>query len=369
MKTLWLLLLTCLAGVSGAHQTSDSFLYLNTTTSEGRVDIAIADLQRVVDLDDDNNQAITWQELQDHQIPLNRYVQQHLTIASSQSACALAWKTPAITQHTAGNHVAFPFRVDCPSDATWDIRYDILFDRDALHRAFLSWQQANASGLAVLTPESPQFIMPTHASNASIFRDYFQQGVTHLLIGYDHILFLLALLLPVMGQLIRSNAIADPTRYTQKNAALSPALIDTLGIVTLFTLAHSCTLALAMFGIVQLPATLVEVMIALSVSGAGVVALVPAWHRYRYVLAFGFGWVHGFGFANVLAELAPSLSHQILSLAAFNLGVEAGQALLISLVLPMIYVGRQPLNKLTWGVPGSAYGIIACGLLWAWQRI
>lgn len=373
-------ILSSIASTSWGHQTSDSFLYLNTATAEGRLDIAVADLQRIVNLDSDADRQITWQELQDQQASLDAYVHPRLGISVAQLPCALSWQTPALTQHTAGNHLAFPFTVDCPNNAAWAIRYSILFDRDALHRGFLRWQHAaingtdnintdsiytDSNGLAVLSPDAPQFTLPENASDGSIFADYFHQGVMHLLIGYDHILFLLALLLPVVAHLIITSA---PAHATQ-TANLRSALLDTLGIVTLFTLAHSCTLALAAFGLVQLPATLVEIMIALSVSGAGVVALVPAWHQYRYLLAFGFGLVHGFGFANVLAELAPTLSHQIISLAAFNLGVEAGQALLISMVLPMVYFGRQALNKISWSVAGSAYGIIACGLVWAWQRI
>lgn len=375
MKALLFVILMSISGVSWSHQTSDSFLYLNTANAEGRLDIAISDLQRLVNLDSDNDGQISWQELQDQQKSLDAYVQPRISISTAQASCDLSWQTPALTQHAAGYHLAFPFTVECPDPAAWTIRYNILFDRDALHRSFLRWQHAafngtdshhtENQGLAVLSPDAPQFTLPENASSGSIFADYFYQGVMHLLIGYDHILFLLALLLPAIARLIMPGS----SLHAAQTIPLRSALKDTLGIVTLFTLAHSCTLALAALGIVQLPAALVEIMIALSVSGAGVVALVPAWHRYRHGLAFGFGLVHGFGFANVLADLAPTLSHQIISLAAFNLGVEAGQALLISLVLPMVFIGRHALNKITWSVAGSAYGIIACGMVWAWQRI
>lgn len=357
MKFLWIPILAGLAMPAWSHQSSESYLYLNSATAEGRLDIAIADLQRVIDLDDDGDAQITWQELTARQSQIDRYVQQRFALEAQDTPCALMWQMSALTRHGSGEHLAFPFTADCPANAAWKLRYSVLFDRDALHRALVQWKTGDASGLTVLSSEVAEFTLPATSDGWQVFSDYFRQGVLHLLIGYDHILFLLALLLPVVARLL------------SHDAPLRPALLDTLGIVTLFTVAHSCTLALSALQVVQLPAALVEVLIALSVSGAGVVALVPAWHRYRYGLAFGFGLVHGFGFANVLAELAATWSDRIVSLAAFNLGVEAGQALLISLSLPVIYLGRGWLGKARWSVPGSAFGIVLCGLVWAWQRL
>ncbi|HVL02379.1 MAG TPA: HupE/UreJ family protein [Dongiaceae bacterium] len=356
MKRFCFLLLLVFTCNAWAHQTSDSFLYLDTANGTGRLDLAIADLHRIVTLDADNDGQIRWQEVQEQGSHMQSYVQQHLQVDAEAEPCSLEWQTPALTLHGARHHLAFPFKTQCVSQSGWQLRYDVLFDRDALHRAFVRWQNANDGGLAVLSKDSSTYTLPDTSNAWDLFQDYFHQGVAHLLIGYDHILFLIALLLPVA------------TRLVAPGATLRSALIDTLGIVTLFTLAHSLTLALSALAVVQLPATLIEVLIALSVSGAGVVALVPAWHSYRHLLAFGFGLVHGFGFANVLAELAPSLTHQVISLAAFNLGVEAGQALVVGMVLPLLYWGRHTLQRFSWSLPGGAWSIVACGLLWTWQR-
>lgn len=357
MKVFWILLLTSLAWPSWAHQSSDSFVYVNTATGEGRLDIAVSDLQRVFNLDDNEDTKITWQELSDKQAAIDRYVHARLALGSQETACTLTWQPVALTLHASGNYLALPFRAQCPSNSAWKIHYGILFDRDALHRALVRWNSHDSSGLTILTPTAPDFEIAEAHSRWIIFTDYFRQGVLHLLVGYDHLLFLLALLLPVMSRLIRPNA------------RFGPALRDTLGLVTLFTIAHSCTLAMSALGVVKLPTALVEVLIALSVSGAGVVALIPHWHRYRFGLSFGFGLIHGFGFANVLAELTSTVSEQVVSLAAFNLGVEAGQAFIISLTLPTLYALRQWLHKARWSLPGSAYGVILCGLFWAWQRL
>lgn len=357
MKIIWLLLCLCLTGSAWAHQTSSSYLYLNTQTAEGRLDVAVSDLQRVVDFDSNRDASVSWREILDQQPVLENYVHQRLQLGSRQVPCTIRWQPPALTQHTDGPYLAFVFNAGCPADTKWEIHYSVLFDRDTLHRALLQWESASGAGLSVLRAEQARFVVPMISDQLQVFADYCYQGITHLLIGYDHILFLLALLLPIANLLIRSAI------------SLKPALLDTLSIVSLFTLAHSCTLALSALDVMRLPASMVEIAIALSVSGAGIVALVPAWHRYRYGLSFGFGLVHGFGFANVLSELVSSTTDRIVPLTAFNLGVEIGQVIVISILLPAIYFGRRWLNRVSWTLSGGAYSITLCGLLWAWQRI
>lgn len=367
MKTMLLVMLLCLAHNAWSHQTSNSFIELDADRTSGRIDISITDLQRERDLDLDDDQQITWQEVQNQFSALNDYVQPRVVLSANQQPCALSWQPPAFTRHADAAYLAFRFSFRCPTPPPWDVDYRILFERDALHRGFLHWRAGADDGLAMLSPDAPRYRLGK-TPWWRVFMDYFRHGILHLLVGYDHILFLLALLLPAAEYVVKNTGNVTATR-PPITAALRPALRDTLGIVTLFTLAHSCTLALAALDILRLPPQAVEIMIALSVSGAGLAAIVPALHRYRYALAFGFGLVHGFGFANVLADLAPSFVHRVVSLAAFNLGVEAGQALLISLALPLLLLVRRPLLRYRWSLPGSATGIIICGLLWTWQRL
>lgn len=356
MKCMWLLLWLILTVPAWAHQTSSSFLYLDTQSAEGRLDIAVSDLQRVVDFDSNLDASVSWQEILGQQSVVEKYVHQRLQLGGIAMPCTIRWQPPALTQHTAAPYLAFVFTADCPDDTVREIHYSVLFDRDALHRALLHWESVSGGGISVIQPDETRFVVPMSGDHWQVFVDYCYQGITHLLIGYDHILFLLALLLPVTHMLIRTSM------------SLKSALLDTLTVVSLFTLAHSCTLALSALEVVHLPASMVEIAIALSVSGAGIVALVPAWHRYRYGLSFGFGLVHGFGFANVLSELVSGPTNRIVSLMAFNLGVEIGQVIVIIFLLPGIYFGRRWLNRAAWMLSGGAYSITLCGLLWAWQR-
>ena len=393
MNKLLVFLLLWLPLTAMAHKTSNGFVYIDTQTRSGRVDLAVADLLRITPLDNNADGKVTWEELQLHTPYLRNYIIAHLQISAAGSECLLQWQMPALTAHAEGYFLAFPFSMGCPASKAWQLRYTLLFERDALHRGLVRWQNANGEGLDVISPDEPELLLPDGASSSSaspslsvsaslasalrILHDYFVQGVHHLLVGYDHILFLMALLLPVMGMLSSAQSSvasenASTSTWLQRAWAsekgLRPAVFDTLRVVTLFTLAHSMTLALSALDIVRMPGTLIEVMIALSVSAAGVVALIPSWHPYRGVIAFGFGLVHGFGFANVLFELSPSVSQRVVALAGFNLGVEAGQAGIILLALPMSFALRFRLRRWVWTLPASAYVIVLCGLVWAWQR-
>ena len=147
---------------------------------------------------------------------------------------------------------------------------------------------------------------------------FFLLGIEHILTGYDHLLFLLALIL------------------------CGGNLWSLLKIVTAFTVAHSITLALAALDIVTLPEVLVEATIALSIA---YVAAENLFMRkavsHRWAVSFVFGLVHGFGFSNVLRELGLPSEGLVWSLLSFNLGVEAGQAMAVLLALPILLLMRK----------------------------
>ena len=164
-------------------------------------------------------------------------------------------------------------------------------------------------------------------------------GVEHILTGYDHLLFLLALLLPGGG------------------------LVALAKIITAFTLAHSVTLSLAVLDLVVLPDRLVEAVIALSIAA---VAAENLWLRptvtRRWIVSFGFGLVHGFGFASALRELGLPSRGLVLSLLGFNSLVEVGQLLVVAAALPALAVLRGTVwdNLL---LRGASMGILLVGVV------
>ena len=214
----------------------------------------------------------------------------------------------------------------------------------------------------VLTVEHP--VLRVYGSGtagvAAVLRTFVPAGIHHIAIGPDHILFVLGLLL------------------------LGGGLARLLKIITSFTLAHSITLALASLGLVRLPSRLVEPLIALSIVFVAVETLraraggkgpsVPSGDAplrdRRALLAFGFGLVHGFGFASVLAEFGLPREALGWSLAGFNVGVEIGQAVIVLLVAPpLAWLARRAPSVHAHLVRVLAAGIAAAGGFWFVQRL
>jgi hydrogenase/urease accessory protein HupE len=205
---------------------------------------------------------------------------------------------------------------------------------------------------AILRPSSPQFTIPLEASKLQVAGDYWRLGTIHILEGVDHLLFVLALLLIVVG------------------------FKQLLTAVTAFTVAHSITLVLATLGVVHVPAAPTEAIIALSIlflateivhQRNGQFSLTE---KYPWVVAFAFGLFHGLGFAGALSEIGVPQHEVPLALLMFNVGVETGQLLFITVVLSLVAV----LKKLPFTVPQGAwrllpYGIGSVAAFWTIERV
>ena len=189
---------------------------------------------------------------------------------------------------------------------------------------------------------------------------YGRQGVWHIWIGFDHILFLLSLLLPAVLRRRDGRWRAVGTFHE--------AVVEVLKVVTAFTLAHSVTLTLATLGLVALPSRLVESLIAASVVLAALNNVFPLVQRRLWVVAFAFGLVHGLGFATVLAELGLPRHALIVSLVAFNLGVELGQLAIVALLLPLIFALRETSLYPRLMLRAGSSAIAVLGGLWLVER-
>jgi hypothetical protein len=241
------------------------------------------------------------------------------------------------------------------------VDYRLLFDLDPNHRGLLRLLGPGGTRTAVLGPERPQrdFELARPAWFAQL-ADYFVHGVWHIWRGLDHILFLLSLLLPSV--LLRRDG------HWQAAPALRGSLLDILRVVTAFTVAHSLTLSLAALGWVMLPSRLVESTIAASVLLAALNNLRPLVGEGRWVLAFVFGLIHGFGFASVLSDLGLPRNALTAALIGFNLGVEAGQLAIVLAFLPLAWPGRRS-RRYRVGVLGVGSALVAVlAALWLLER-
>src|SRR2546429_1283833 len=226
------------------------------------------------------------------------------------------------------------FAATCPEEvATLEISYSLFADLDPQHRGLLRLEHGAATRTAIFGPErATQTFELAKISALTQFVDYAREGVWHIWIGFDHILFLLSLLLPAV-------LVFDAGRW-QAVPRFPPAFWDVFKIVTSFTVAHSITLSLAALGVISLPSRLVESAIATSVVLAALNNVFPLVHGRRWVVAFAFGLIHGFGFASVLRDLGLPQGALLIALVGFNLGVEVGQLAIVSAFLPVAYALR-----------------------------
>ncbi len=215
----------------------------------------------------------------------------------------------------------------------------------------LNWADGSSQNYILKAAES-SLVIPTQPSNIKVVWDYLVLGVEHILGGIDHLLFVLGLLMIVSGRWL---------------------LIKT---ITAFTVAHSITLGLATLGFVNVPQTPVEAVIALSILFLAVEIIkkiegkTSIAHRLPWIVAFVFGLLHGIGFAGALTQIGLPQSSIPLALLFFNVGVELGQLMFITVVLlTLVGIKRIKFSLPQWTYKMPAYGIGSMAAFWCIERI
>jgi hypothetical protein len=249
--------------------------------------------------------------------------------------------------------------------ASLALRYGLIFAQDNLHRGLLKVDLPGNQSSALLSPERPEAQVSVADSRAwRVFGRYAIEGVWHIWIGIDHIVFLLSLLVLAPLQSSRQRVV-----HWQAAQQARPVVLDVLAVVTAFTVAHSITLGLTITGWLTPPADLVEPAIALSVVLAALNNLLGFSALQRWRLALVFGLVHGFGFASVLLDLGLPTSSLLAALGGFNIGVELGQLAIVGVFLPLAWALRRT-RFYRWGVvTGGSVAIVVLGVFWTLQRI
>jgi hypothetical protein len=362
----WLVMLAALAaGSAHAHKPSDSYLSLTVadTAISGRWDIALRDLDHAIGLDADGDGRITWGEVKAQHGAIAAYALARLSVRGDDAACTLEAQAQAVDQHTDGAYTVLPFTVRCPQPPKQlALHYTLFADLDPQHRGLLNLQAGGFSRSAVLGPQAPRQQFDLQQSNRlGQFLAYAREGVWHIWIGYDHILFLLSLLLPA--------ALVWQDRRWRPATALRTPFMDVVKIVTSFTVAHSITLSLATLGVVALPSRWVEAAIALSVVLAALNNVFPVFQGRRWTVAFCFGLIHGFGFASVLQDLGLPQGALLLALVGFNVGVELGQLAIVAVFLPLAFSLRRTRLYRDGVFVGGSSLIAAIAAVWLAERL
>ena len=357
-------LLLCVSSVL-AHKPSDSYLGISVAgdTVRGQWDIALRDLDFAVGLDSNGDGEITWGEVRARHPDIDAYAFSRLTIALDGKPCQPRVTEHLVDRHSDGAYAVLRFEAPClQAGASLTIGYQLFFDLDPQHKGLLRLEFEGGTRTAIFSPDTAQqsyeLIKPSRLAQ---FFDYAREGVWHIWIGFDHILFLLSLLLPAV--------VVFRQKIWQPVGRFKPAFWDVLKIVTAFTVAHSITLSLAALGVIALPTRLTESAIALSVVLAALNNIYQLFQGRRWMVAFGFGLIHGFGFASVLADLGLPRDALLLALVGFNLGVETGQLAIVAVFLPLAFSLRGGWFYRRVVLFGGSILITLLALVWLVERV
>lgn len=375
-----------------AHAPDQSYLYLSIYQDRitGTVEITMNDLNKALDLgideelykpktDDDKVETPFPQELMVHWPRIQQYILERVQISSPQFGNhQISFTEPTIMPLFMGVFVKSNFNLSksnvIPEDL--DISYNVLFDKDAIHRGLMviahNWKAGiinnEAMSSLIFTPDDTK--QQLSLSDASMWKGFValvKLGMWHIYIGLDHILFLVALMLPAVVRRRNDDELTSFQNAWKPVDRFKSAFFYILKIVTLFTIAHSITLSLAATGVINLPSRIVESIIALSIGLAAYLNMKPLFNKSESLIAFAFGLFHGLGFASVLGEKGLEGEYMVLSLLGFNVGVELGQVLIICAIFPILYFIRRS-KYYPYIIYYGSILLIAIALFWFVER-
>ena len=368
--------------VAQAHSGNQSYVYLEIfdTAIAGRVEYPIKDLNRALDLDIPVGKPGTMSALQANADIIESYTSEHLVIGPTGGAASWTYEFGEVNLLDLGgnSYATFEFEITQrfdPPPRVFDVSFDAIIEFDSDRSALLII--ATDWGSGTFNNESSELVRfssgdTTHTvdlDDPSWFKGMtgvIGLGAEHIRIGTDHILFVLALVLPSV--LVFTKWRDEEQERWHPSAKFGSSLWRVLKIVSMFTIAHSITLALGGLGYVEISPRLVETIIALSIAAAAIHNIHPIFVNKEWVMAFGFGLFHGFGFAGLLSELGLDRSRRVPSLLGFNIGVEIGQSAIILMVFPILFILRRTRFYMPFLNLGSI-GLAAVAMAWATERI
>ncbi|HJU18463.1 MAG TPA: HupE/UreJ family protein [Stellaceae bacterium] len=359
-------LLLCAGGTARAHLVSSSYLYLAMTQggARGQWDIALRDLDAVVGLDTDLDGSITWGELKAKQAAVESYALSRLGLSAGGRPCRLRATGFLVDYHAGYAYAVIRFDAACPAAAApLVLDYRLLFDIDPTHRGLLTVAGSGGVQTAVLAPDASRVaIAPAAQTKLGEIARFLLFGFNHILLGYDHLLFIAVLL--ITASLRRPSG----TRWIPIDS-LGRVISETLKTLTAFTLAHGISLTLAVLGIVDIPGRIVDPAVAATIMLAAVDNVQPFLMRTRWGIAFAFGLVHGLSFAAALGPMRLPAADLAIALGCFNLGVEAGQAALALLLVPITFTLRVEALYRRLMAPALSAAAFALAALWFVDRV
>jgi hypothetical protein len=345
-------------GALGVAAEAPQPTHLRLTVAEGGLSgewrVLLTELS-ALKLDEDGNGEATWPEIEHRQQDIEGYLSENLQVVANGGLAGLRFEHLLYGTQQGEPAVLAQMRFDAQPELN-ELSVDL--GRFA-GKVDIRWPDGRHEQ-DIAAGAGPQVFERAKAERGGFFA-FVWQGIWHIWIGFDHILFLLVLLLPAVFRRTETGREAVPRFAT--------AAGQVLVIVSAFTVAHSITLTCAAMEWIVLPSRFVESAIAASVFLAAMSNFLPraAGDRGAW-LAFAFGLLHGFGFANALGEITPGAANIGVALVAFNIGVELGQLAIVGVFLPVAFLFRRTSFYRFGALYGgsAAAGLVA--LRWFLQR-
>ncbi|MFK7889532.1 MAG: HupE/UreJ family protein [Granulosicoccus sp.] len=374
----FLLLLLLFASDASAHAPRENYVWVNIEVDHvsGRFEIHKRDIKDKLGIDLDTPGVDTLDAVKRTAPEVQAYLLENFSLDYNGENQEIQFLEPSLFDDNGSPFIQYNYRTEgVPQDDQMFIRNTIFLSEqmlkdDPLHRSLIVTEYNRFRDLE-FGHESTALVFGPHLQESSlsvadppgilIWKDFFYQGLLHIWIGLDHILFLLTLLLTAV--MTRQGRRWEPVERGRD------VLINTIKVVTVFTVSHSITLAMAVLGLVTVPAAPVEAIIALSIIVVALNNLFPLFKAHAWVLIFVFGLIHGLGFASAMGDLQFRNVAIEKVLLMFNLGVEIGQIAIVLVALPILFLLRKmPVYRKVL-LPGASVVMVILASYWLGSRL
>ncbi len=337
------------ASSAHAHALNENYVWVNAETDHisGRFEVNANDVLTYLDIDIDSINSERDAAVVEIAPAIQQYFESNFAIEDSGEKLDIQWLQSSVFEEDK-DFLQFWFKTAAlPDNNELTIKNTLFLDKqhpnfDKLHRSVLVTEYnkriakefgSENSVLVFNASKTEQILDIENPTTVLVWKDFLYQGILHIIYGLDHVLFLVVLLLTTVLTVERG-------RWQPLNS-FKPAFINTLKIVTLFTIAHSITLSLAALDLVNVNVALIESVIALSIIAVALNNIFPRYSTHAWALIFVFGLFHGLGFASAMGDLQfrTVLIERILIM--FNVGVEVGQLAIVIVVFPLLYLMRK----------------------------
>lgn len=356
---LWLCFLLSLP--AQAHRSYESHMFLDVTGPVTlRWEIETRNFETLFSLDDSGNEIVSWAELTAHMPELLNYAAGSISLRVNGEQQTLQLVQPELKRVDDETYLVVQL-LGLPDTRIeqFDLSYSLFFDMDLQQRLLLKVRTPQGDALYRMGPGRQRLLLaPGYGSALERFADFLMLGGEHIISGYDHLVFLLML---VVSALLAQRLAAE---WGSRRLAM-----QLLKLVTAFSVAHSITLMLTAADLIFLPPAWIELGIALTVLWASLGNLFVRPHALTWPLVFMFGLIHGFGFANALREMELVRYDFIAMMLGFNLGVELGQLLMVLAVLPLLLVLRRYSRAYVYVLRGLSALSVLAALYWVLERV